>query len=216
MAEEYDLLLTPRDRAVRQLVRQKVSQYLTSGTLLDFGGGTGLDLEWLMAEGYSVEFIEPSEGMRAKARERLARNPSWTGRVNIVEKFTDVFSWSDQSLPVALPVDGVLMNFAVLNCIHNLTTLFRQLSLVTRRGAYIVALILNPNPLHVMKHSVRNAIGLLLGAAAAQQVTRYRHARHPVLIHSLRSIKRATPQFTNVLTQPIPNSEFTLIVWQRQ
>src|SRR5438045_2580512 len=45
------------------LVRQQVADYFVSvvkeKNVIDFGGGTGLDLKWLQERGYTVFFCEP-------------------------------------------------------------------------------------------------------------------------------------------------------------
>lgn len=217
VAEDYDRLLTSQDKTVRRFVQKIFREYVPAGTILDFGGGTGLDLEWMMAENYRVEFLEPSEGMRARAMKRIAQNPNWASRINVMKDETDIFLWNDHSSPSSPPVDGVLMNFAVLNCIRNLNELFKSLQLITKPGCFIVALILNPNPWQVMKRNFRTALLLLIGIKAAEENTCHKNTRQTVLIHSLRNIIQAsTPRYKLLRSSPVPYSPFTLIVLQHQ
>jgi len=37
------------------------------GWIMDFGGGTGLDIKWLTENGYKIFFCEPSAEMRQQA-----------------------------------------------------------------------------------------------------------------------------------------------------
>src|SRR5258708_6014192 len=68
-AGSYDQTMDkdPANKIIRQRVKEKLCSLLSSGRVLDFGGGTGLDLEWLTARSYQVLFCEPSVSMRAKA-----------------------------------------------------------------------------------------------------------------------------------------------------
>src|ERR1700742_5199889 len=68
-ADSYDQTMDqdPANKIIRQKVKTKLCSLLSSGSVLDFGGGTGLDLEWLTAQSYQVLFCEPSAIMREKA-----------------------------------------------------------------------------------------------------------------------------------------------------
>ena len=68
IANEYnDMVDTDADRIVREKVANKFCSIVKASVVLDFGGGTGLDLEWLASNNHTIFFCEPSAGMRGKA-----------------------------------------------------------------------------------------------------------------------------------------------------
>src|SRR5436190_17481794 len=71
IATKYESHLTKEDVAARAEVAKVFIQNVKSGAILDFGGGTGLDLPWLLAqEKYRVIFLEPSSNMREVAKSK--------------------------------------------------------------------------------------------------------------------------------------------------
>src|SRR6267154_3512964 len=68
IADEYNYML---DKNPDKIIRQKVAKFfcdiIKDAVVIDFGGGTGLDLPWLAANNHTVFFCEPSVGMRQKA-----------------------------------------------------------------------------------------------------------------------------------------------------
>src|SRR3569832_2166660 len=81
IAEEYKALDSqePSNTIVREKVKDRFLDTVQGTAVLDFGGGTGLDLEWLSQRFTKVYFCEPSEKMRAQAirfnAEKLKGNP---------------------------------------------------------------------------------------------------------------------------------------------
>ena len=68
IANEYnDMLDKNPDRIIREKVAKKFCSIVEGAAVLDFGGGTGLDLQWLANNNHTVFFCEPSAGMREKA-----------------------------------------------------------------------------------------------------------------------------------------------------
>src|ERR1700685_2208155 len=70
---QYDAILD-KDEA-NTIIREKVTTRFTNlvkrdAVVLDFGGGTGRDLVWLLQNHYRVIFCEPSAVMRLIAIER--------------------------------------------------------------------------------------------------------------------------------------------------
>src|ERR1700759_1794710 len=65
-AKNYNSILDQKDsnKIIRQRVAQKFCNSVKPGLVLDFGGGTGLDLSWLTENEFEVFFCEPSSGMR--------------------------------------------------------------------------------------------------------------------------------------------------------
>src|SRR5664279_1317040 len=68
IANEYnDMLDKDPDRIIRAKVANTFCSIVKSSAVLDFGGGTGLDLEWLAGNNHTIFFCEPSTGMRERA-----------------------------------------------------------------------------------------------------------------------------------------------------
>ena len=55
------------DKIVRAKVANKFCDIVKDGGVLDFGGGTGLDIQWLTNKNFAVFFCEPSAGHEAKS-----------------------------------------------------------------------------------------------------------------------------------------------------
>lgn len=59
IADQYDDQLSiDKDKLIRSDVETYVKKYFGSGVVLDFGGGTGLDLSWLLQA--ELRFTSPS------------------------------------------------------------------------------------------------------------------------------------------------------------
>src|SRR4051812_42274569 len=69
IAEDYNTLDSkdPLNKIIRKKVRDSFLQNSRGEIALDFGGGTGLDLEWLSKAFSTVYFCEPSGKMKSLA-----------------------------------------------------------------------------------------------------------------------------------------------------
>src|SRR2546422_9694183 len=69
IADDYNKLDSKEssNKIIREKVKEKFLKSVCGKIVLDFGGGTGLDLEWLRENYVQVYFCEPSEKMRAQA-----------------------------------------------------------------------------------------------------------------------------------------------------
>src|SRR5258708_22098696 len=141
IANEYDEMLdTIPDKIVRERVADKFCSSVKDGVVLDFGGGTGLDIQWLTDKNFTVFFCEPSIGMRERAIIAHSNLPQ-DKIIFLDDSATDFRRWHLQ-LPFPIQVDAVLCNFAVLNCIPDIELLFQSLGLVIKRGGNMIALVL--------------------------------------------------------------------------
>jgi SAM-dependent methyltransferase len=144
IADHYDNLMDQEigNRITRQKVADKFCNLIHSGEILDFGGGTGLDLEWLTHKGYRIIFSEPSGKMREKAFE-LNKNTLHNPDLVILDSNKTDFTKWHRELPFLQKVDAILANFAAINCIPDIELLFRNLALVLKPGGQLLALILH-------------------------------------------------------------------------
>ena len=83
ISANYDSILSASEmnKNVREVILSYFIKHVSGNKVLDFGGGTGLDLQWLVKAGYEVQFCEPSKGMMQKAKQLWLDN-SLNIRVN--------------------------------------------------------------------------------------------------------------------------------------
>ena len=157
---KYDDILNsnPLNIKIRNEVKQYFLKNVSGKYILDFGGGTGKDLEWLTDAGYNVFFCEPSDGMRNIAVQNNKDLES-SGRITFLDSETaNYVNWSNDEPPFNKKVDAILSNFAVLNSINELAILSEKLALVTQTGSHFIFTVLN---LNLKKFSYRNILGMI-------------------------------------------------------
>jgi SAM-dependent methyltransferase len=209
IADSYDAILDKElsNESIRRRVGDRFREAVPMGTVLDFGGGTGRDLEWLMVHGYQVIFCEPSAGMREQAIRQERKSPR--GRVRFLSgKETDFTRWQ-KDLPLFLPVDGILANFAVINCIPDIGLLFNNLAGVLKPGGHFIALILRPKWTQVLR--------TLVSRTPVTLRVRYKQHQQTVFIHTRKSINEAAaPYFNFSRYRSLQGSVFSLIELTRK
>jgi ubiquinone/menaquinone biosynthesis C-methylase UbiE len=213
IATAYNGHMTDSDKKVRESVHQLFSTHVTKGDVLDFGGGTGLDLPWFLSNKYRVSFVEPSANMRAVAR---ANNES-KGEVQFVESNTDFTKWNESQLPFSGKVNGILANFAVLNCIENIDGLFQKFALVASKDCYVVTTIIDSRFNSMMKnYSILTALRIL-SQSKLKIYNRHDEKLHPTYIHSMSSIKNASKEYFDLVSiTPLESSTFVVLVFKKR
>jgi SAM-dependent methyltransferase len=144
IAAEYEeiLLREPVNASLRQTVAEEFLVRVPQGKVMDFGGGTGLDLEWLVGGKYQILFCEPSRGMRAQAVARCGlRIPASQVRF-LEQEETDFRIWGT-SPPCGMELEAILANFGVLNCLADTGRFFQMLGPLLKKGGRVVALVLD-------------------------------------------------------------------------
>ncbi|TAN01839.1 MAG: methyltransferase domain-containing protein [Chitinophagaceae bacterium] len=215
IAREYDQRLTEDDMRVRKIVGEVFRQYVPKGNVLDFGSGTGLDLYWLLKHEYRVYSLEPSVSMRT-----IAKNKSYSIRIKdlfFLEENIDVNNWTENYLPCEEKMDGVLANFAVLNCIKDMTVFFERISLICENECLLIACILDARPhLWVKRYGIKNFIRGIL----RERITinnSYNGMVHKAYIHSLRRMRISFRHYFNFISyDPIEGSDFTLLILKKK
>ncbi|HKR07122.1 MAG TPA: class I SAM-dependent methyltransferase, partial [Bacteroidia bacterium] len=137
IAEDYDLLLNqkPEDISIRHFVKKTFLSVVKHGPVIDFGGGTGLDLPWLCENNFKIYFCEPSERMRTQAKKFNAVKIK-SDRICFLEgPETDFHLWITKN-PFPEKANAILANFSVLNCIADIDELFFSFSKVICPGGY--------------------------------------------------------------------------------
>ena len=213
IAPEYNDRMSDSDRRAREMVRDIFEKYVKQGgTVLDFGGGTGLDIPWL-GERYKLHFLEPSRNMRS-----IAKSQYTSASIDFLpEENTDYRSWAANPLQSQEKIDGVLANFAVLNCIESPEIFFEKLSLVVADGGYLLASLIDPHPLRILRYyGLKQALRMALTGKGVFY-NRYKAKLHPTFLHSKKSIKHASSGFFSFQDSiPLPGATFSLFIFKRK
>jgi SAM-dependent methyltransferase len=211
IAGTYDSILESKKENVQS--RNEVAKYVqqhSSGRVLDFGGGTGLDLTWLAAHFSAVYFLEPSGNMRKKAQ--LRKDELKADKISILpEGQTDFHSW-ERTKPFKQKVDAVLANFAVLNNIGDPGNLFHALSKITTKQGQLFVVILNPETSTLRSsHPVRNFFSKIRGKTFSIKIKKD-NTEQIVYLHSIRSIKQSASPFFKIAEMVVlTNREFLFL-----
>lgn len=184
IAGDYDALLEEHDhnKMIRITVADIFCKHVKSGPVLDFGGGTGLDTEWLSKKYTDIFFCEPSSSMREKA---MLANKENGNIVFLNGRETDFTQWN-LSFPFNIKMNGILLNFAVINCIAEIDLLFERFAEILNPGGNIIALVLNSdvNLLTAFKNMIFNKTG--------SRKVKYKEFEHTVFLYSINDLKKAS------------------------
>lgn len=197
IANEYNGHMTESDHRVREQVHHLFKQNVATGNVMDFGGGTGLDLPFLTANNYSVFFVEPSEGMRSVAK---ANNTS--KGVEFIESNVDFTKWDQSNLPFHGKVNGIIANFAVVNCIEDISSLFEKFALISADNCSAVVTVIDYSFIFKFRLIFASKLTIL-------------NKSHTTYIHSLRSLKKAAGKYFELqsITQA---SNFVVLIFRKR
>lgn len=212
-AADYNSHMSASDKKVRLAVRQSFSDYVPKGKVLDFGGGTGLDLLWLSEHYEKAFFLEPSANMRAEAYKVAL------GFLNIsfVEKSIDFNNWDEKNLPFSEHVNGIIANFAVLNCIKNISTLFQKLALVCANNGYVIATVLNTNLKNLLKNYPLKFVAKSVLNRQIEIVNTPKGISHITYLHTIKQYTSAAMKYFELVScKPIPDSNFMVLIFKRK
>jgi len=212
IAPGYDDALNKTDsnRLVRDRVREKLWGLLESGWVLDFGGGTGLDLPWLTAK-YRVLFCEPAAAMREKAI-RYNDNTLRSNNIVFLDGGKTDFSTWETALPFLQKADAILSNFGPVNCIPDIGLLFSRLAMVIKPGGHCILVLLDlPFKKRLHWHR-RNALVSLITGRPFVMYLREGPEQQTVYMHTRKAIKKAAfPYFDYCSDESLGGFGFTLI-----
>ena len=147
--------------AQRRAVRRALTKTFPIGArLLEIGGGTGEDAEWLVHEGRDVLLTDASPAMVRIAAEKLERVGARRPRVVAAE---DLMTFADERAERKLAAfDGAFSNFAALNCVTDLRAPASALARLIRPGGRVMLVIFGTMPpgewiVQLAKRDVRSA-----------------------------------------------------------
>jgi ubiquinone/menaquinone biosynthesis C-methylase UbiE len=136
IAEGFDarygewLSVAAQRRAVRAILAKR---FPTGSNLLEVGGGTGEDAQWLLERGRSVLLTDASPAMVRIAAGKLAAVPGAETAVAAAEHLAALADLRDRT--GARRLDGAYSNFAALNCVEDLDLFAWGLARLLRPGA---------------------------------------------------------------------------------
>lgn len=116
-------------RAVRNAL---LKQFPSQGHVLEIGGGTGEDAEFLARRGFRVLLTDPSPAMADISRQKLSALGSCARVVAAeeMERFAEERRAAGEPL-----LDGAFSNFAPLNCVQDLGSVANGLASLLKPGA---------------------------------------------------------------------------------
>lgn len=118
--------------AQRRVVRAALARAFPAGSqLLEIGGGTGLDAEWLVQHGRSVLLTDASPAMVAEARTRLGAEAAEAVAAEHLGRLADRGE----------TFDGAYSNFAALNCVPDMGAVAEGLSRLVRPGGQALLVV---------------------------------------------------------------------------
>lgn len=191
ISNDYNSLMetVSSNAVVRTKVAKFVSETVQGKVIMDFGGGTGADLPWLTRTSRRIYFFEPSEGMRLKAME-WTNQSAGTENVRFINRGLDFNRWEINDLPVDEKMDVILANFAVVNCISSIETLFQKLSMVTKPNGYLFCTVIDTRLIkRITKYPIRTLTSFISGRTM-QTTNRYKNMSHTVYLYTLNEIKQ--------------------------
>ncbi len=218
IAARYDETLDKND--TNALIRDKVAAMFVntvpSGTVLDFGGGTGKDLPWLIKKDYGVIFCEPSAGMREKAIS-LNKNILHSNKIVFLDTAAADFTQWDQQLPFPQKVDAILANFSVLNSIPGIEKVFESLSRVIQPGAHFFSLVLKASWKKRWRANRRGTLqAVFTGATVTADILHNKHKQR-VYLYTISQLKKAAaPYFHFHSREVFKENDFVLIHFTRK
>jgi SAM-dependent methyltransferase len=218
IAAQYNHILDEDDknRRLRQQVAAHFTDSVIPGYVLDFGTGTGKDLSWLTGNGYRVICCEPSDKMREQAIQFSKAVLPGHPITFLDPKNTDFRIWQ-RRLPFPQQVKGILANFAVLNCIPDLSSLFKSWAMVTNDHAHCWGLVLDSRFANRWKANRRATVQSLITGKQVTMQVRFNEHRQTVYLHTMAAIKKASaPWFEFTGLHPFQSSGFNLFHLQRK
>lgn len=213
VAKSYDAIMKQdeKNQIIRGLVAQKFVSLVPMGSVIDFGGGTGLDLHWLSKAGYHIYFCEPSVAMREEA---IKSNITLLNNDNIImlkSDQSDFRYWQSQHR-FFQPIDGVLSNFGVINYIPDIHLLFDVMADIIKPGGHFILTMLRLDFKKRFKWHRRNAIRSLLLKKPFKMYIPFKKELQNVFVHTRAEIQIASREYFNYHEfDLLPSIDFVLI-----
>jgi len=217
ISDKYDDLLNtnPSHKIIRDEVKQYFVKNVNGKTVLEFGGGTGGDLAWLIKAGFSVIFCEPAVKMKEIAVTNVKKIKALDKVTFLSNDHSDFQSWTKDNLPFEGRVDAVISNFAVLNSIKDLNALSAKFALITNENSSLIVIVLNVKA----KYLIRNRINILKSIIKDSGLTtsiKHGEAYLTTYLHRQRILIGSMSKYFKVICSfPLSDESFLLIHFVR-
>jgi SAM-dependent methyltransferase len=191
IAKDYDAQMSriPGDAWAREAFQDFVMREVSPGeVLLDFGCGTGLDIEVYAERGFRVVGYDSSPAMAGEAVNRC--------RTGIERRLVDIFSGPYEDFlrkPWAMnPPSAIASNFAVLNLVPSLHEAFARFHEILQPGGRVFLSLLNPcHP----RNLVTPGLTRPMFRALLHGIADFPSAKVPTLLYCERFVRRAAWPF---------------------
>jgi len=192
IAGNYDAILNDdgNNKIIREIVAARFSFLVKDGWVLDFGGGTGRDLGWLIQHPYQILFCEPSVGMREIAFNRITNEFPGAMITFFDDDKSDFRNWNN-IYPFERKVDAVIANFAVINCIPDIQLLFDKLALSIKPGGTVLALLLDNSLMKRLRSNLKGTLKSFFTGNPISILINYNEKQQLVFIHTTMKIRKA-------------------------
>jgi SAM-dependent methyltransferase len=213
ISSKYDDLLNtnPLHKIIRDEVKQYFVKKVNGKLVLDFGGGTGGDLPWLLEAGFSVIFCEPAEKMKGIAIKSVKKMNSSEKVLFLTNESSDYKSWSKDNLPFEGKVDVVLSNFAVLNSIKDLNALSEKLALITNENSHLIIVVLNVKAKYLIRHSINILKSIIKGNGLTVNI-KHENTYLTTYLHRQKFLIKSMGKYFKVIHSfPLSDDSFLLI-----
>jgi len=214
IAKEYDTKLSvAKDQMVRDEIMREFLSNVSDGNILDFGGGTGLDLPWLIEHKFQVVFCEPSENMRAIAK----KNYGSSGGVTFLSNTdSDFGSWKKNL--VETKFDAVLANFGVVNYIENLPLLFETFAKQTNLDGQLFLSLLNLSNKSLFKKMPKRFLLSLVSSSSIKVGRQFEGVRHESILYKPNLVVNAAKPYFDLVNKKRlgHSSDFVLLHFKKK
>ncbi len=166
-----------------QVRRELLQAFPLGASLLEIGGGTGLDASWLAWRGRGVHLTDASPAMVRIAEDRLRPLPGCGASVRPAEELHELEG----------VYDGAFSSFAALNCVTRLDLFARGLARRLRPGAPALLVLFGSfAPGEVLVQLARGDVRAAFRRLASGEVAARLDGRHfTVRYHRRRALVRA-------------------------
>jgi 2-polyprenyl-3-methyl-5-hydroxy-6-metoxy-1,4-benzoquinol methylase len=211
---------TLNSNQINTKIREEVKQYFLKNVkgkyVLDFGGGTGKDVEWLTKNGFTVYFCEPARRMRELAI-KIFHKSGLSGEVIFLNDENSVYqNWISNDHPFEHKVNGILANFAVLNSIKRIEILSEKLALITHPGAHLIVSVLAVRLNKIFSRDFLVIFKLYLTGNGLATIVKDEDHQMIVYMHTKKKlVKSLNKNFDYVESLPVSGSTFKLFHFRR-
>jgi SAM-dependent methyltransferase len=134
----YDLKMDVTSiKDLRVLIRDYFVAIPDIHRILDFGAGTGGDLDWQLKNGYRIIFYEPSIKMANIARDKfdIHNHSEIYPIIGVQATYASLQKYREDKL------DAVFSNFAAFNSIEDMDHLFSVVSEILKKNGSLVSIL---------------------------------------------------------------------------